>query len=540
MKDVFDYTYEHLKIVLNGTEITSKGYDLIDFKLNSEVNEHTNLVLKVRIKAEYQNEWDLFTKYQGKTVVPMEREIDFYLSERKYYSGLVQKGTSFERDDGDYIVELIAYSRSEVMDRTRNYRIYQNSKTKYIDIVKDILHRHPYITILGVSSNDGSENESVDARLNVSLKSGIVIQYDETDWEFLIRIMSHLGMGVYNTENGSITLGMSKNIGVDKQWNILSGNIGRGIDKYDNIYYELESQDFFLLGDNVIKKETMNMGYINKTEVQCIDGKFYGKYFLRQYEYWFDYIPNKNLSGKKIDCKVVKVPFIDEKEGIAIMAVNFYYGLEKIIKNKEKNRRRDGKNPVQLKAHLDVVSYDEDGGCFYFPYSTFYSKTNTGFFCTPEKDDIVPVCFESDEECEGYVGLSIDNPMSGRFSNPYYRNYTTHPEEGGENCCFEFSVSKENYSMECKSLYKETFLHKVVEAGDTINVNCSNTIGITSDKLISIKTDTYDVNVTSDYTELVDGDKKFMTTNLTEQISSQKNTQCGVYSIKAKTYKTKK
>lgn len=540
MTNALNYSYEDLKIVINSKEVTAKGYDLIEFKLNSEVNQHTKLSLKVRVKLNYKNEWDISTKESGSTSIPGERELSFYLNERKYFAGIIQNGTTFIRNDGDLVIEMDVYSKSEIMDRDKNYRAYQNPKIKYIDIVKDILSRHEYMSIVGVNKELYSEDSGIDERLSSPMKSNLIIQYDETDWEFLVRIMSHLGIGVFNTENGSISLGLSKDITVNKQWNIITGNIGRGIDKFDNIFYKLESKDFFLLGDNIIQEEKQNMGYVNKAEVECKDGKFFGKYFLNQFEYWFEYIPNRKIKGAKIDCKVVSVPLSSNKEGIAVMSVNFTTGMKKLIGNKEKNRSRNGANPIKLKNFNDWISYKEGEGYFYFPYSTFYSKSNTGFFCTPEVSDTVPVTFESDEECEGFVGFAVDNPKSGRFSNPYYRNYTTHPESGSEDCCFEFSVSKDNYLIECKRLYQETFANKVITAGEKISVNCNDSIIVDNKNSISIKTDTKEVSVNGEYIESVEGEKNCSLGGLTEQITGDKVIICQTYDLTAGTYKTNK
>ena len=540
MENALNYSYEDLKIVINGKEVYKKGYDLIEFKLESEVNQHTKLILKVKVKEQYKNEWDVSTKESGSSSIPGERELAFFLHERKYFAGIIQRGTTFIRDDNDMVVELVVCSKSEKMDRDKNYRVYQNPKIRYIDIVKDLLGRHEYITILGVNRELYSEDSGIDERLSIPMKSSLIVQFDETDWEFLVRIMSHLGIGVFNTENGSISLGLSKDVTVNKQWNITTGNIGRGIDKFDNIYYELESLDFFLLGDNVIQEQKQNMGYINKVEVECKDGKFYGKYFLRQFEYWFDYIANAKIKGAKIDGKVIGVPLISNKEGVAIMVVNFTFGIKKLVANKEKNRQRDSKNPIKLNAFNDWISYKEGEGYFYFPYSTFYSQTNTGYFCTPQINDVVPINFESDEECEAFVGFAVDNPKSGRFSDPYYRNYTTHPEEGGESCLFEFSVSRDNYIVECKNIHKEIFKDKYVEAGDSINVNCDNTISIENKNAMSVKTETCSLNVTSEYNENVDGEKNFSSGGLNEKVSGAKVINCQSYDLTAGSYKISK
>ena len=71
MENAFNYSYEHLKIVVNGNEVDKKGYELIEFKLKFEVNHHTKLILKVKIKETNTNEWDLYTRQNESTSIPL-------------------------------------------------------------------------------------------------------------------------------------------------------------------------------------------------------------------------------------------------------------------------------------------------------------------------------------------------------------------------------------------------------------------------------------------------------------------------------------
>lgn len=189
MENSVNYSHENLKIVINGKEVANKGYDIVEFNLSSEVNYHTKFSLKVMIKDANKGEWDIFSKQSGSSSIPGEREVSFFLKERKYFSGIIQKGASFVRNDGGLMVELDVCSASETMDRDKNYRVYQNSKIRYIDIVKDILGRHEHITILGVNRELYSEDSGIHERLSTPMKSNLIIQFDETDWEYLIQKM---------------------------------------------------------------------------------------------------------------------------------------------------------------------------------------------------------------------------------------------------------------------------------------------------------------------------------------------------------------
>ena len=47
-----NYFQENLEIILNDRILTTDGYNLLNFKMESEVNTHTKISLKFAIKAE--------------------------------------------------------------------------------------------------------------------------------------------------------------------------------------------------------------------------------------------------------------------------------------------------------------------------------------------------------------------------------------------------------------------------------------------------------------------------------------------------------
>ena len=73
------------------------------------------------------------------------------------------------------------------------------------------------------------------------------------------------------------------------------------------------------------------------------------------------------------------------EDNVAKMEVLFYGGLNKII---------------EQKGEAEFSRAYSDYGIKRYPlsYQTFYSQTNTGFFCTPEVNDTVEVYFPNEDE----------------------------------------------------------------------------------------------------------------------------------------------
>ena len=93
------------------------------------------------------------------------------------FSGLVERVKLVRRDNIDY-VEVEVVSGTILMDREKRKRSFQDVNKTYEDIVKEVVSEY----------KDGATICTV----GIEEKIGIpLIQYNETDWEFLKRISSH-------------------------------------------------------------------------------------------------------------------------------------------------------------------------------------------------------------------------------------------------------------------------------------------------------------------------------------------------------------
>lgn len=126
-------------------------------------------------------------------------------------------------------------------------------------------------------------------------------------------------------------------------------------------------------------------------------------------------------------------------------------------------------NINKKKAYLDV------NGRFNFPYTTPYSQTNTGLFCTPEVNDRVIVYYSTEEEIEGYIMGAVNNKGSGRFSNLMERNFTINKDD--ENI-FNFHINKDSLNIESNNI--------TIKTKDLFELNSQNTISIYSHKILNL------------------------------------------------------
>lgn len=521
-----NYSAIDLKILLNNIEIRSEGYLLEEFELKFKENTHSQINIELKVKKEYKNDWGIYTREDVGSQSENNASFDILLKKRKYFSGIIQNIILMEEDSGDIKIKLEAFSKSEKTDRTKRYKVYQNPNMRYIDIIREIAGRYnDEISILGIESED---NTNV---LNTRIKKGLIIQYYETDWEFLIRIVSHLKMAVFSMGTGEISIGFMKGIESIREWNKNNGNIGRGIDKFNNISYYLTSVDFYNLTDNIIENDKKNMGIVTRGHIAYKSGKFYGEYSTKQKDYIYEYIANENIKGCMIEGTVMSIP-ISKNGKIAIMTVDFYSGLQKTAFNKFHNI-------IKVESAGDSFLFNNKEERFNFPYTTPYSKTNTGYFCTPEVLDTVAVNFPTTEESEGYVVWAVNNEGNIRFSNPYVRNYTTKLENKSEKVCFDFRLNESSYLFECAEDSREIFNNKIIECKNDILVNSKNNITIENANDVSLTTKIYDVEVGENYIESVKSKKSCEYGELIEDISKGRKIRCEIYDITTGAYKVK-
>ncbi|MDH6458255.1 hypothetical protein M2102_001890 [Fusobacterium sp. PH5-7] len=420
---VQSYQAHDLKIILNNNEIAASGYNLLDFKMEFKENTHTVVDIEMEIKEEYINEWNTYTKENMSSLDRDNITVVLSFKNRKHFSGIIQKISTIEYQSAGLKIKMNIKSRSELLDREKYYRVYQNPDIRYYDIVREILIAYKNrINIIGIDEEKNSE--MINNKLMNKISKEIIIQYYETDWEFLVRIISHLGIAAYNTENGGVTLGLFNNMSISRQWNQLNGNLAKVKEKKE-IYYQGESTEYYILGDNIVDVNDMSIGFVTEGNIEYEKGKFLGNYILKNEEYKYPCIYNENIKGCMIEGKVVRVPLkLQDENRIAIMTVDFTEGLKKTAKMKKIN---NGINTIE--ARKDYVNINNQVKRFSFPYATAYSKTKTGFFCSPEVGDIVAVIFPTTEENEGYVSWAVNNKESLRFSNPFIRNYKTTEKE---------------------------------------------------------------------------------------------------------------
>ena len=315
---------------------------------------------------------------------------------RPLFYGIIDK-TSIEKDGSGVFLYLEAWDATQLMDTDRRSRAFQNPQMTPQQLMDVVMRTYP----------------GADYKLNVpELPIGqLIIQYEETDWEFLNRFFSHYQVALYpNPEFDRIRLLAGESPDTERfEWDhlpfILSQdyidlnrrreNGFEGLSIKQNMQYCVESYDIASLGNKIQYKG--NQWYVGGVERHLEKGILISRYLLWQKE-GLKILPyfNSQLTGVSIDGQITAA-------------------------------KRDR---VQVEMEIDAGAEGENR--YWFPYSTVASSSDgSGWYCMPENGESIRVYFPVPDEKEAYVVTNIKahEPVMGNPSdsmgNPNVRNIET-------------------------------------------------------------------------------------------------------------------
>lgn len=327
-------------------------------------------------------------------------------------------------------------SCSYLMDRVPHIRSFQSPDTQYntiLDVIKSGYAENSYIMTKGQG---------------ISIPN-LILQYNETDWEFIKRMASHFNTVVIpdvkygkilytfgvpeagkKHEVKTVLYSIAKNVG-----DLLgTRNTARLMD--DTVFYVLKLREIFMLGEKVILNSWPLTVYSINT--QLVGSELYHTYFLTTDDSIT--VPgqfNNNLIGLSLDASVTAV----------------------------------ARDKVQVSIHRDENK--ENTGSRWFQYSTVYSTPDgTGWYCMPEVEDAVRLYFPCEQEEKAYVASSVhlESSAGNERVNPNFKSI----------------MNKQKKEI----LFTPGSLIMTNNAGMSIELSDAEGIKIISDKAISIQSQT--------------------------------------------------
>ncbi|TDL57701.1 hypothetical protein E2R60_04200 [Paenibacillus dendritiformis] len=162
-------------IVLGGVQGT---VHLQELRMHQKINEHATADITL-VMDEDKIETYLATALCNRKVVLRHRT-----EKHKILFNGVIRGSEAEWADGIYIVRIQAISHTYNMDSERRRSSFQNQQITYSELLGQVVEGYAHSDFIWP-----------DARSHQPVKR-FILQYDETDWEFVRRVVSHVNLGL--------------------------------------------------------------------------------------------------------------------------------------------------------------------------------------------------------------------------------------------------------------------------------------------------------------------------------------------------------
>lgn len=412
-------------------EISADILEITSLEITEELNEHgiAKLNLITDDINKYKFIYDLTPEKDIKVVSVSDEMIEII------FTG-IPVNIEVKSIDDIYYIDLELKSKSFLLDCEIKRRSFQNEKNPIENIFKKVIEEDNNGICFDAVSDGALQNESI-------------IQYDETDWEFIKRVASKLESNIVTNVKDDIphiTIGMQRGNDYD----------------YDT------HKDALIVDMEDYLKSHLNFG--NWTPEQktsfCIDSIN---------NYWI----YDNILYKNILLTIVKKKTVYNKGMIFFTYwINTESGVRqnRVINEKIQGISIDGKvldiTGDRVKLHLSIDEEQNPDEAFWYKCETAYTaEGNTGFYAMPQKGDSVKLIFPKSQMEDGHVRIinRTDREVNSKVKNPdvkYFGNVY------GKEIMFN------NSELQLKSNGK---IYVNMDSGEGIEITSDESIHIHSD-----------------------------------------------------------
>lgn len=368
----------YLNISVDGIAFTK----ILEFSTSHQLNEHATAHLMGEIERDAGED---FVKRVDETTAVTIRTTAEGQPPILFCGSVADVGLDQEQEYAR--LELNLKSTSCMLDLQKNNKSFQDTGKTYEDILNQIYKGKAKLTM-----------EVSDRPIG-----NLIMQYQETNWEFTKRMASVFNAPVVanlNTKIPQLTIGIPKsekvynlesvehNYGAAGVKSLTQPTASAGATKQDDAGSGIRTNQYLFVGDTVVLN--------GKTEKV------------------------KSVSSK-MEKGIIVTTIQAAKEGnITQPATTNVQASGKMFTGIVQAVEKD-----KVQAHLiDIDDSYDGGGTHWFPYSTAYSSGDgSGFYCMPEVGDQVRVFFPSNSEGEAFAASSVcvsplDNPKHKQWRTP--------------------------------------------------------------------------------------------------------------------------
>ena len=362
---------------------------ILNFRIIRELNDHVRLYIEGVVPEEKMDQY-IENSSENETIKVSLKGED---QSNVVFNGVVT-GMSVHAKASVRSILIEALSMSFLMDIKKETRSFQNKDATYKEIFDQVTSGYP-------------QAQALDEASKGKTTGGLLVQYQETDWEFAKRLASHFnaplipsctveGVKYYIGKSDASSGGELKEydyiIKKDLQEYLRKSQNGiDGIEEKNLISYEITSRDILELGRPISFKNRKL--YVVSAVTMVQDGIVLNTYTLKDGEgLKHNMIYNERLIGVSLFGNIIDV----QKDTV--------------------------------KVHLQIDEKQPVGEAMWFPYSTVYSSPDgSGWYCMPEKGDKVRLYFPDADEKNAFTASSVNltSQDSQKRSDPAVKSIST-------------------------------------------------------------------------------------------------------------------
>ncbi|MBN1055188.1 phage tail protein [Clostridium botulinum] len=364
---------------------------IIKLKIIRELNEHARLYISGIIDDESADKYVETADSESSIKISLKDNNGTVIS---VFEGIITN-IGINTVNNVRTLKIEALSRTFLLDIKRKNRTFQNENYTYKNVFSEVIKEYNDVQILNYITNQTKIDK-------------LIVQYNETDWEFLKRLASHFNVPLVPESTLSGIKYFMGNSGCSTLYELDEFNysIKKGLQEYklkcENDIDDLN--DVNLISYEVITNIVMKLYnlvnfkgrslYIYRTELELINGVISNKYILR-------------------DENGMKVRRIYNNKIVGVSLIGSVIDTEK---DKVKVSLEIDRNSTQYKGEK------------WFEYSTVFSSPDgTGWYCMPEIGDAIRLYFPDNVENNAYAisSVNLQSSNSSKRSDPSRKSIGT-------------------------------------------------------------------------------------------------------------------
>ncbi len=350
--------------------------DIMECRITKKVNNHGSAVIKGHIEEKAEGPLLQDTAEIRSASLSIQDEEG---ESQVIFAGIVES-IAVRTEAGVKCAAVTLTGATRLLDGKERTRTFQNASMTYDGVMKQVAGTYPGLQYIMGSGGQASLHD-------------FLVQYKETDWDFIKRIASHFGAPVIpHYKSGGIRFYIGSFLsGKNTKIDPITYSIENGMDEYfqkkkngvelkhkeDACYYSFESREVYDLGEELTFQNKKL--YVHEVQSYLKGSEFVHSYRLKteggfkgQKQY------NTKLIGASLDGVILSV----------------------------------SKDKVKIK--ISVGGSQDSQSARWFPFSTVYSSPDgSGWYCMPEENDRVRLYFPNEKERDAYVVSSIHVESAG-------------------------------------------------------------------------------------------------------------------------------